>query len=119
METMIAYCGLDCVKCPAYIATQADDRAALEKVAAEWRKAFDPHITADSIICDGCLVVDGGRIAGYCSVCEIRACARGRKLDTCAPCAEYESCAKLIGFHAHAPEAQATLARIRMVACAQ
>jgi hypothetical protein len=113
MDKMIAYCGLDCVRCPAYIATQANDRAALEKVAAEWREAFDPNITADSIICDGCLVADGGRIAGYCSICEIRACARGRKLNTCAPCIEYESCAKLAGFHEHAPEARATLDGIR------
>ena len=34
MAEMIAYCGLVCTACPAYIATQANDRAALEQVAA-------------------------------------------------------------------------------------
>ena len=47
MDKIVAYCGLVCTGCPAYVATQADDRAALEKVAAEWRKAFNsPEITA-------------------------------------------------------------------------
>ena len=35
MSKIIAYCGLACDECPAYIATQAEDMAALEKVAAQ------------------------------------------------------------------------------------
>jgi len=34
MEIMIAYCGLDCAGCEAFIATQADDLAA-KKIAGE------------------------------------------------------------------------------------
>jgi hypothetical protein len=34
-DRIIAYCGLVCTDCPAYIATQADDRVALERVAAQ------------------------------------------------------------------------------------
>lgn len=30
-ERIVAYCGLVCTECPAHIATQADDRAALER----------------------------------------------------------------------------------------
>ena len=30
MDKIVAYCGLECTGCPAYVATQADDRAALE-----------------------------------------------------------------------------------------
>ena len=57
MDTMIAYCGLTCTECPGYIATQANDRAELERVAAMWRKEFDaPEITVESVICDGCVV---------------------------------------------------------------
>jgi len=41
LETMIAYCGITCTDCPAYI-------AGLEKVAAEWSKGFDAEITADA-----------------------------------------------------------------------
>ena len=111
--SMIVWCGLDCEQCPAYIATQADDQEALERTAAEWRQAFDPNITAESIVCDGCRAAEGGRIAAYCSMCEIRACGAGRGFETCAPCDEYETCAKLAGFHEHSPEAKATLDQIR------
>ncbi len=110
---IIAYCGLTCNNCPAYTATQADDRAALEQVAAQWREAFNsPEITADSIICDGCLGTNGGRFSGYCSMCEIRACAVERGKVNCAHCADY-ACEKLEGFFVHAPEARATLDGIR------
>jgi len=34
MDRIIAYCGLVCSDCPAYTATQADDRAALERLCA-------------------------------------------------------------------------------------
>jgi hypothetical protein len=115
VDKMIVYCGLDCAKCPAYIATQADDREALEKTAVMWREQFNsPYITADNIVCDGCSTTDG-RLSGYCSICEIRACALERGLETCAPCAEYDGCGKLAAFHEHAPEAKATLDELRAV----
>ncbi len=41
MDTIIAYCGLVCSDCPAYIATQAGDDDALERVAAQWRAEED------------------------------------------------------------------------------
>ena len=54
MDRMVAFCGLVCTNCPAYIATQADDRAALERVAAQWREEFNtPDIIVESVICDG------------------------------------------------------------------
>ena len=113
MDKIIGYCGLNCAGCPAYIATQADDMAALERVAAEWRVAFNaPEMTADSIICDGGLASIGGRLAGYCGMCEIRACALERNLASCAFCDDY-GCTKLEGFLAQAPEARATLEQLR------
>lgn len=113
MDKIIAYCGLNCSECPAYLATQADDLAALERVAAEWRVAFNaPEITAAGIACDGCLTSIGGRLSGYCSMCEIRACAIERNVVNCAYCADY-GCEKLTGFLAHAPAAQATLEQLR------
>jgi hypothetical protein len=114
MVGMIAYCGLICTECPAYVATQADDRQALETVAAEWRRQFsEPAITADTIVCDGCL--GGGRLSGYCSTCEIRACAVERLGPllpvNCAHCDDY-ACQKLDDFLGHVPEARALLDRI-------
>lgn len=112
MDRIIAYCGLVCSECPAYVATQANDRAALERVAAEWREAFNaPEITADSIICDGCLGSNGGRLSGYCSICEIRACGVERCVVNCAHCTDY-ACDKLGKFFGDASEARATLDEI-------
>ena len=113
MDKIIAYCGLNCSECPAYVATQSGDPAALERVAAQWREAFNmPDLTAESVICDGCLQKDGGRLSGYCATCAIRACAVERGVVNCAHCADY-ACDKLTAFWAHAPEAQATLEQIR------
>jgi hypothetical protein len=119
MEKIIAHCGLDCAKCDAYVATQSGERAALERVAAKWREQFSaPEMTADSIICDGCLAGDNGhRVAHYCTVCAIRACAMERGHANCAHCADYMHkdalCEKLKGFLENSPEARATLDGIR------
>jgi hypothetical protein len=113
MEKMIAYCGIICSECPAYVATQANDRAALEEVAAQWREQYNsPEITADSILCDGCLAGEDARLAGYCAVCEIRACGAERRVANCAHCNDY-ACEKLEGFFIHASDAQAVLEGIR------
>lgn len=114
MDKIIAYCGLVCTNCPAYVATQADDRDALEKVAAQWREQFNsPEITADSILCDGCLGNNGGRLAGYCTMCEIRACGMERGVVNCAHCDDY-ACDKLQGFFSNAPDARKVLDEIRV-----
>ena len=48
MSKIIAYCGLVCSDCAAYAATQSNDPAALERVAAQWREEFSsPEITAE------------------------------------------------------------------------
>lgn len=112
MNDMIAYCGLVCTECPAYIATQADDRAALERVAAQWREEFNAAgLTAESVICDGCLGTTGRKF-GHCSECEIRACAMGRSVINCAHCDDY-GCEIITGFFGFVPEARSRLDDIR------
>lgn len=111
MERMVAYCGLICTDCPGYIATQANDRAELERVAEMWRKEYNaPEITVESVICDGCIV--DGRKCGHWTECEIRACAMGRRAINCAYCPDY-SCDKIEGFFGFVPEARATLDGVR------
>ena len=113
MDRIVAYCGLVCTDCPAYVATQANDPAAMERVAAQWREEFNaPEITADSIVCDGCLGHNGGRLSGYCLECNIRACGVERGAVNCAHCADY-ACEKLEGFFGLVPEAKTTLEGIR------
>ncbi len=112
MDKIVAYCGLVCSNCPAYIATQADDRAALERVAAQWREEFNaPDMTVESIICDGCLT-DEGRKCSHCFECQIRACGMERGVVNCAYCDDY-GCDKLEGFFGFVPDARATLDAIR------
>ena len=112
MDRIVAYCGLVCTDCPAYVATQAGDQEALEKVAAQWRQEFDsPEITTASIACDGCLT--GERKSGHCFECEIRACGVERGVVNCAYCADY-ACDKLETFFGFAPDARATLEEIRL-----
>lgn len=113
MERMIAVCGLDCGSCEARLATQANDEAAKERIAAKWREEFHhPGIDAAYVTCDGCLTV-GGRLGGYCKVCEIRTCGVARGLPNCAHCDDFDTCEKLAAFLKIAPPARATLEEIR------
>ena len=112
MERMIAYCGLVCSDCPAYVATQAEDWDALERLAARDREEYgQPDATAASTMCDGCLA-DSDRLCGYCAECDVRACAVALNLANCAHCDDY-GCQKLENFWAMAPEARTTLHQIR------
>jgi len=113
MNPMIAFCGLNCTACESYLATQANDEAAKERIAAKWRQEFNaPEITAAHVTCDGCLAFDG-RLGGYCPQCPIRACGVARQVANCAFCGDYATCDKLAGFFAQAPAAKTTLDEIR------
>ena len=90
-DKYIAYCGLDCKKCDAYIATQNDDGALRKKVAKEWSKLNQVEITPEMINCDGCRV-DGRKTPFCASLCPIRQCALGHKYETCGDCAALEKC---------------------------
>jgi len=112
MATIIGACGLGCSSCHAYQATQAGDRAAMERVAAAWREEYKaPGITIEWIACDGCLA-SGVRKCGHCAECGIRSCAFGRGVANCAGCADYP-CPQIAGFLAHVPEARRTLEDLR------
>lgn len=112
MERLVAYCGLVCSDCSAYIATQANDPAALERVAAQWREEYNaPTTTVEDVICDGC-VTEGGHKCSHCPACDIRACGVERGMVNCAYCADYP-CEKLERFFASVPDARAVLDEIR------
>jgi hypothetical protein len=112
MDKIIAYCGLVCSDCEAYIATQAGDQAALERVAAKWREEYNaPNITVESVICDGCLT--GERKCGHCAECDIRACGMEHGMANCGHCAEY-ACEKLERFFGMVPPARTVLDEISL-----
>ncbi len=91
MNKMIAYCGLDCEKCDAYLATVNDDQALREKTAKLWSELNHAEILPEHINCEGCRA--DGKKSVYCeSLCAIRQCALKKSLASCGACAEMEIC---------------------------
>ncbi len=111
MSEMYAYCGLNCATCQAYIATQANDREAQEKLLAQWRVEYQsPEMDLQAVTCDGCTTTL--RLGGYCSQCAVRACGVAHGVVNCAHCAEFEGCEKLEQFYQVAPQVRTTLTNL-------
>jgi hypothetical protein len=110
MSEMIAYCGIDCYECGAFVSTRDNDDAKRREVAELWSKEFLPGITAEDINCEGCL--SDGVLFSYCYDCKIRACAMERGFANCALCDDYV-CEKLSEIFAVAPEAKERLDSLR------
>lgn len=91
MRDLIAYCGLDCEKCDAYLATIHNDQALREKTAKLWAELNHAPILPKHINCEGCRV--SGRKTVYCDhLCPIRQCAMKKGLTTCGNCPDFEEC---------------------------
>ncbi|MFX1281016.1 MAG: DUF3795 domain-containing protein [Promethearchaeota archaeon] len=85
-KKIIAYCGLNCSVCPAYIATQKDDYEELKKVAEQWSNesmSFKP----EDVNCDGCNSEE--RVFSWCKECPTRSCCREHQIENCAYCKDY------------------------------
>jgi hypothetical protein len=111
MDELLAPCGIDCGGCPAYIATRANDAAALAKVAEEWSKAFNFGLNLEEVICDGCLT-ESKRKYAYIKTCGVRPCALSRGVRTCAHCEDY-GCDTLIEFFDNVPRTRDLLEALR------
>jgi hypothetical protein len=77
---MIAYCCLDCAKCPAYEATVKNDDASRARVAAGW------NMKPEAIDCLGC------KSAKPLFNCSLKKCATRRRVKTCAHCSDFPGC---------------------------
>jgi len=110
VSEIIANCGLDCSKCDAFIATQANDRERKKQIAKRWTEGLNLEFKPEDISCNGCV---SNRISGWCTkICKVRPCARGRKVKTCAHCPDYP-CKKLEEFLSNEPRAARNLEEIR------
>jgi hypothetical protein len=91
-EKMIAFCGIVCSDCRAFVATQTNDRELKGKVARAWSTKEEP-LKPEDMDCDGCPTT-GRRLATFCATCEVRSCGLQRSVKNCAYCDEYP-CVKL------------------------
>ncbi len=107
---MIAYCGLDCSKCDAYLATIENSHAKRIETAQKWSKMYQHKMSPDQINCDGCK--SSGTKIFHCNNCEIRQCCISKKVDNCAACEDY-ICDTLAGFIKLAPQAGLALEGLR------
>ena len=104
MKDRIAYCGLDCEKCDAYLATINDDKALREKTAKRWAELNNAPILPEHINCEGCRA-DGAKTV-YCdSFCGIRQCALKKGVTTCGDCSDMEKCKTVGEIISNSPEA--------------
>jgi hypothetical protein len=106
-EQIIAYCGLVCTECPAYIATREDDTEKLKALALEW---YGKEDNVTFCLCDGCPTE--GRKNQHCLECGVRLCAIERGVVNCAYCDDY-GCDTLTALFQHIPVAKENLERIR------
>ena len=95
MKELLAFCGLDCEQCDAYIATANNYDALREKTAKAWSELYNSPIKPEHINCEGCRA-DGVKLI-YCEkYCEIRQCALKKNMNNCGECQELEDC-KTVG----------------------
>ena len=116
MNTMFAYCGLDCAGCPIHLATLEPDeskqRAMRLEIARICTEQYGMNILPKDVTdCDGCCSQTGKLFSG-CAKCEIRKCAIDRKLMSCALCADY-ACQKLLKHFETDPSARTRLEAMR------
>ncbi len=107
MSKLIAFCGLSCTDCPAYLAGGRFSEEDRVKTAAEWSTDSFP-LTATDIDCHGCIGADD-QLVSFCRACDIRKCGVEKNVDICADCREYP-CEKL---EKTPTEAKAMLAELR------
>ena len=108
MKNMIAYCGLDCGKCDAYLATIHNDEALRRKTAKLWSELNHVTILPEHINCEGCRV--NGKKTVYCDkLCQIRQCALKKGVETCGGCPEMETCQTLAMVISNNPDARKNL----------
>lgn len=110
MDKIIAYCGLVCSECEAYIATQAEDDEHRKEVAERWSKDYNREFKWEDINCDGC--VREGRHVLYCSTCPVRQCGQEQGVINCAWCGDYP-CEKLQKIFEVAPACKKTLDEVK------
>ncbi|MBS6533677.1 MAG: DUF3795 domain-containing protein [Oscillospiraceae bacterium] len=104
MNDLIAYCGLNCAACDAYLATLHDDQALRERTAKLWAELNNAPILPEHINCQGCRT-EGVKTVFCDHLCGIRQCALTRGVASCGGCPELETCPTVGAILSNRPEA--------------
>jgi len=82
------------------------------EIAQQIKKHYGQECKPEDVTdCDGCKT-ESGRLLSGCKKCEIRKCARDKKIENCAHCDEY-ACEKLEKFFTTDRDAKKRLDEIR------
>lgn len=108
-DKIIAFCGIICSECPAFVAKRTNDDELRKKTAEEWSTEEWP-LNPDDINCDGCTTK--GELAAFCTMCEVRTCGTEKGVINCAYCTEYP-CKTLEMPWSQSPQAKEVLDNIR------
>jgi len=114
---MIAYCGINCAKCPAYSFPRLGEKLHLKGLfqsmlksgmerAKRSQKSESRRQNAEVpdnpegaetgyVICDGCTAIDA-RCVTHCLTCPVRCCAMETGVENCALCDKFP-CERLQG----------------------
>jgi len=110
MPKIISACGLDCLSCEAYLATQAKDQNQKEDIAIRWSASYDANLSAADIYCEGCM--SSGPRFSWCGKCPIRACVVARGYQNCAECVDFPCSTNEFLYNA-VPAAKETIEALR------
>ena len=108
MTKMIGFCGIDCEKCDAYIATKTNNHALRASTAKLWAQLNNAPILPEHINCDGCRV-DGKKTIFCENICAIRKCAMTKNFASCKTCSEISVCPRIADILANNAEAKKNL----------
>lgn len=102
MNKKIAYCGLNCQTCDAYLATIHNDQKLKVATAKKWARLNQAPILPEHIHCEGCRMPGAKTI--FCeTICEIRKCAIKKEVSTCGGCSNLETCRTIESILKHNP----------------
>ena len=108
MKKLIGFCGIDCEKCDAYIATKNNDNALRERTARLWAQLNNAPTLPEHINCEGCRI-EGIKTVFCDSLCAIRKCALEKGIETCGKCIHMDECTTLAALINNNPQAKENL----------
>lgn len=116
MDEMIAYCGLNCLMCPIYLATSEENDEKKKQmridIVNQCKEQYGMEIKLEDVTdCDGCKA-EAARLFSGCKDCRIRLCARQKNIENCAYCGQY-ICEKLEKFFTTDKDAKKRLDKVR------